>query len=251
MPSFIRGRRLPHCIVVFAVLIFGAGMAFAQQIPDAVSGRTKPPRPAGAETDTPWNLQVRGGMLSGGDLFKVRTEITRTWMSPAGSAFTSDKYTVTLDEGFLMSLGAVYELNPKLRLRCDLEWAQVDAAALARTGQTAQAYKYDEVSFVNVSFGVEAPLTSARSHPFLTAGLVVSRVSGMDDVLDRTGVGGRIGIGFEYGMNSFWSLRVEATDTFMQIETADYQDMIGDVASYNEYGSQNLFGLSGGMVVHF
>lgn len=217
----------------------------------AVSGRTAPAEAARSEV-SPWSLQVRGGLLTSGDIFRLNTEISRMWTPPAGGEpFSSDKFKVTLDENAMFGLAVGYDLNPDLRLRFGADFATLDATALARIGQSVYPLLYDEITFTAYSLDLEADLMRTRHHPYLIAGLVLCSVDGKGETLDQTRGGFKLGVGFEADIAPNWALKVEAVDTMIQIDTDEHRDSLGEDILFSELGPQNLFGFTGGLLVRF
>ena len=239
--------------VLFVGVVLASGVARAQDEPvrKAVSGRTAP-REQIVRDLSPWSLQIRGGMMTSGDIFRVNTEVSRNWAPPVGGdAFSSDKFKVTLDENFMVGMGIGYAINADVALRLDMDMSQLDATALARTGQTVIPVLYDEITFMTYALDIQTRLMRTRNHPYLLAGLVLCTVDGKGETLDQTRTGFKLGLGFEADMAPNWGFRFEAVDTIIQIDTDEHRESLGEEIQFSELGPQNLFGFSGGLLVRF
>jgi len=229
-----------------------SGVARAQDEPvrRAVSGRT--PSQEQIVRISPWSLQIRGGMMTSGDIFRVNTAVARTWTPPVGGdTFSSDKFKVTLDENFMAGMGIGYAINEDVTLRLDMDMSQLDATALARTGQTVIPVLYDEITFMTYALDIETRLMRTRNHPYLLAGLVLCTVDGKGETLDQTRTGFKLGLGFEADIAPNWAFRFEAVDTIIQVDTDEHRESLGEEILFSELGPQNLFGFSGGLLVRF
>ncbi len=250
-PDIRSGRRLAAPLAIL-VLVAAVLPAAAQQRPtNPVSGRTPVEREVMASRPA-WEFSFGAGVLSGGDLFQVRSEAVRSWDPPAGAPFNSDKYTVTLDEDLLLAMTLAYVPRPTWKLRLDLAWSEVQASAMARFGETVVVVPYDEVSFTSIGVGVEGVMADAgRFRPYLLAQALLVFVGSSGGDLDGVRPGARFGLGLQAIVGPNWSFRAELSDTVLQVDSDDHRDALEEPFEFTEYGPQHLLGATGSVSVSF
>ncbi len=239
-----------------AILVAGAGPALpavAQTDPPRpVTGRHAPPR-VGAQAAHrsgeagPWSVSIGAGLLSSGDLFRVLVPdgSTRIWSAPLGDAFYAHEILVTLDEDAAVSASVGRRLGGRWRVRCDVSWAEVNATALARVGQTVELQAWERPTFLLAGLGVECQLAHASLYPYALAGLTLTRLEAAKaTALDQTRVGLRGGVGLQWGLTPEWGVRAELRDTWQQFDLTAYGDdpTFTDL-TFRELGPQHLFEL--------
>jgi hypothetical protein len=239
-----------------AIFFAGAGPvlpAVAQTDPPRpVTGRHAPPRAGSPAVDRSgeagaWSVAIGAGLLTSGDLFRalVPDESARIWSPPLGGAFNAHEILVTLDEDVAVSAAVGRRLGGRWRARCDLSWAEVNATAEARVGQTVELHAWERPTFLLAGLGVECQLLHTRLYPFALAGLTFTRLAAAKaTALDQTRVGLRGGVGLQLDLAPEWGLRAELRDTWQQFDLAKYGD---DPAfadrTFGERGPQHLFEL--------
>lgn len=248
--------RAARSILGAAVLITiaaAAPPAAAQtEPPRGVTGRHAPSRVVRAPADWsveagPWSVTVGAGLLTSGDLFRlvVPDGTARLWSPPLGGTFSAHEVLVTLDEDLAMSASVTRRLGGRWRARCDLSWAEANATAEARVGQTVELHAWERPTFLLVGLDVECQLVQARLHPYALAGLTLSRLTAARaTALDQTRVGLRAGVGLQYGFSPEWGMRAELRDTWQQFDMSDYgADPAFAGIAFEELGPQHLFEL--------
>jgi len=202
-----------------------------------------------AEPERTWTLLVGAGLLTSGDLFRVRTTGNSgiPWDPPAGGSFVSSDFTVTLDESIALSASLGRRLADRLWGRLDFSLGQVPMAAIARVGESAAVYRWDELTLHQFALAVEYGLSPEASHPYLLGGVsgVIARGESSDDY-DQERVGVRFGAGFRQRLARDWGLRVEIRDSVVALDFADYRPPVVDEAVYpnltiEEMGPQHLW----------
>jgi hypothetical protein len=229
-------------VVLIAALtaVLGALGASAQ----TSSGRHRAPRetaPAAADTvarddgGPGWYLMAGAGLMTSGDLVRYQTDANTgiAWDPPAGDPFLSDDFTLTLDEGVALSLALGRRVSRPLWLRLDLSAAELPVTALARTGQSVAAFRWDELSVLVLGLSAEVRLMDRPSFLFLTGGGGVTWTSGnRSDDLDRTQAHLRLGGGYHQDLGRGWGVRAEIRDSIQDLEFADYRPPVEEGAQY-------------------
>ncbi len=130
---------------------------------------------------------------------------------------------LTLDENLALAASLGRRLMPQLWLRLDAGVSTIDLAAEARVGEVAEAYRWDRLSFLTATAGLEYRLTRERSFPYLlaAAGINVVTADG-DDQFDQSRPTFRVGAGFQQTLLPTWSLRLEIRDAVSSLDLADY-----------------------------
>ncbi|HOX26311.1 MAG TPA: hypothetical protein PLL30_06945 [Candidatus Krumholzibacteria bacterium] len=191
------------------------------------------PEPA-ARGDGAWFLSAGAGLVTSGDLFRVRTagQSGIPWDPPAGANFQSDDFAVTLDETIAMALSAGRRLAAPLWARLDLGAAQIDMTAIARVGETADVFRWDQLSIYQAALVAEYRLVDEPSFAYLLGGVagVLARGEASGDY-DQERVGLRFGGGYQQRLAQAWGLRFEVRDTMVSLDFADYRPpVVGEVA---------------------
>lgn len=239
-----------------AILVAGAGSALPAMAqtepPRPVTGRHAPPRvetpvaDPGGEAGA-WSVAIGAGLLTSGDLFRVVVPegSSRSWSPPLGGAFSAHEILVTLDEDVAVCASVGRRLGGRWRVRGDLSWAEANATAEARVGQTVELHAWEKPQFLLAGLEVECQLLRARLYPFALAGLTVTHLSAANaPALDQTLIGLRGGIGLQLGFTPEWGLRAELRDTWQQFDLAEYGTDPGFAGcAFEELGPQHLFEL--------
>ena len=239
-----------------AILAAGVGPAFpaAAQIdpPRPVTGRHAPSRlgPSAADLNGEagsWSVSIGAGLLTSGDLFRIVVPdgSARNWSPPLGGTFSAHEILVTLDEDLAVSASVGRRLGGRWRARCDLSWAEVNATAEARVGQTVELHAWERPTFLLAGLDVECQLLRTRLYPYALAGLTFTRLAAAKaTALDQTRVGLRGGVGLQLDLAPEWGVRAELRDTWQQFDLTEYGD---DPAfadrTFEELGPQHLFEL--------
>jgi len=244
--------------LAWSVILFaGAGTALpaaAQTEPTRpVTGRHAPPaRPAAPDAVPggdagPWSVAIGAGLFTSGDLFRVVVPdgTSRVWTPPLGGDFSAHEILVTLDEDLAVSATVARRLGDRWRARCDLGWAEANATAEARVGQTVELRAWERPTFLLAGLGVECQLLHARLQPYALAGMTVTRLSAVRAVaLDQTRIGLRGGVGLQLGFAPEWGVRAELRDTWQQFDMTEYgDDPAFEGRLFEERGPQHLFEL--------
>ena len=195
-----------------------------------------------------WFFMAAAGVAASGDVVRVTTDGDSgiPWDPPGGPEFQSEDFTLTLDEALALSFTLGRRLTSRTWLRADVGLAEMPVTALARVGQTADVYRWDELAFWQASLAVEYRFLPRATTPLVLAGLAVVDVAGAgDDGLDQTRLGWRIGAGYSLGVGAGWSVRAEVRDTIVSLQTDDYRPPVvgGDVypnATVVDLGLQHL-----------
>jgi len=179
-----------------------------------------------------WALIASAGALAGGDLVRVRTGGSAgiPWDPPGGPEFRSDSFQLTLDESIAVNLGLARRLGERVWLRLGVTAAQLDVAAQARVGQTAEVFRWDQLAVLIAGLDAEYRLVRAPSYFFLATGLSVLRLAGDgDDGLDDTALALRLGAGFHQHLAPGWGLRLEVRDNLAGLDHDGYRPpVVGD-----------------------
>jgi opacity protein-like surface antigen len=190
-----------------------------------------------------WFFMASAGLAASGDVLRVSTEGVSgiPWNPPGGPEFQSEDFTLTLDEAFALSFSLGRRLTSRTWLRADVGLAEMQVTALARVGQTAEVYRWDELAFWRAAVAMEYRFLRRATTPLIMAGVAVVDVAGaVDDGLDQTRLGWRIGAGYNVGLGAGWSLRAEVRDTIVWLQMEDYRPPVGDGADYPNATVENL-----------
>jgi hypothetical protein len=239
----VRGSFWLALVPLILPLVLRVGPAMAQDRSEPTpTGRQRAEtgrRRSIADEDTRpvrWSFAVGAGIMASGDLFKVRVPSGNDllWQAPGGSAFNSDRFTVTLDEDLQITLVGSWQAASRLFLRGEFSWARLQATALAIVGQTGEVVPYDEISFYLTGLAAEYRLIAGRTTPYLLGGgaWVVVRSAG-DAGLDQSRPGFRFGAGLHHAWGGRWALRGEIRDTLVDLDLTDYRPRAAGVAAPN------------------
>jgi hypothetical protein len=236
----VPGMRRSVALFAALALVVTAAVSSAQ----TSSGRHRAPRemaPTDADSvarrdDGPgWYLMAGAGLMTSGDLVRYRTEANTgiAWDPPAGEPFLSDDFTLTLDEGVALSLAMGRRLSRPLWLRLDLSAAELPVTALARTGQSVEPFRWDELSVVVLGLSAEYRLVNQPSFLFLNGGGGMTWTSGnRSDDLDRTQAHLRLGGGYHQDLGRGWGVRAEIRDSIQDLDGAAYRPPVEPGADY-------------------
>lgn len=219
-------RRLATTTMLAAALSLAASPLLAQ----VSTGRQRPERPAPdrrderPESHQRWFFMTGAGMMTGGDLLRVKFEGTISLDPPGGPRFESRDFTLTADEGFDLAVAIGYRLHERWWLRANLSTAQVGLTALAQVGQGAGVYRWDNLNVTATGLDTELRLIRDDSFPYVVAGAMAILVSGIaDDGYDQTAVGARFGAGYEQHLWPGWGLRLEVRNNLVALDFDDYR----------------------------
>jgi hypothetical protein len=233
--------------LMIAVFCVAAAAADAQT--STGRHRAQPAEPEPTEAEAPgenpssWYVIFGAGLTTSGDLARIRTAngVDQTWDPPAGQTFASADYTLTLDEGIGLAVALGRRLGSRLALRLDFSAAELPMTALARVGESAEAYRWDELAVMIFGLSAEYRLARAPSHLFLLAGGTATVVSGnRSSDYDQTRAGLRIGGGYHLHLGGDWGLRGEIRDTIQSLDFADYEPPVPEGAPYPDVRVENL-----------
>lgn len=219
-------RRFFSLIGVFCLL--------AAQLPAQTSTgrhrRTESVEPAAPDTDpsrpSNWYVMPGAGMMTSGDLIRITTAGASgiPWDPPGGAPFTSSDFVLTLDESVDLAVTLGRRLADRFWLRFDFSAAQLPITALARVGESASVYRWDELSVLLLGLSVEYRLMEAPSFLYLLGGSGVTSVSGnSSDDYDQSLVNLRLGGGYHLNLGQGWGLRLEIRDTLQSLDLTGYQ----------------------------
>ena len=181
-------------------------------------------------------IMVGGGLMSGGDLVRVRTaDVARRWDPPGGPEFQSDNFLLTLDESIAVSVALGARLSDRFWLRGDFGFGQLDMTAEARVGESAEIFQWDQMSLTMAALELECRLVRNPSYPYLLGGLTAIGVRGEgSDDYDETVVAPRVGAGYHLRVDRGWGLRVEIRDALGSLDFSDFRPpVVGDVVYPN------------------
>lgn len=239
-------------IAAAALLGAAAGLAAVPATAQTSTGRYAP---EAARRPARFTLFAGAGVLTSGDVFSVDGATVQRWLTPGGTSFAAQRFTVTLDEDVETTLGLSYLVASGWRLRLDLAYGQMDMTALARTAEAVDLVRYDKLSAAMAAVAVEAALLSTSSYPYLLAGGVATSLSGdRTGDFDQTLLGLRGGIGFHWALDPSWGVRFEIRDTIHQIDTADHEVRLagpGEAPAAEELGPQHFFEVGGTLGIAF
>ena len=193
-----------------------------------------PPPVSGSETRD-WYIMPGAGMMTSGDLVKVVTagESGVPWDPPGGVPFTSSDFVLTLDESIGLALTLGRRIADRIWLRLDISAAQLPITALARVGQTAEVFRWDELSVVLLDLAVEYRLVRHPSFLYLLGGSGLTAVSGnASDDYDQSLLNLRFGGGYHANLGRGWGLRLEIRDTLQSLDLAGYRPPVVEGGIY-------------------
>lgn len=249
----LRARTIGLLLLALAA----AGAAGAGEEPRRpVTGRTAAAvkdEPRGAR-DSGWCLGLTSGLLAGGDLFQVATDLTVPWTPPAGGAtFNAKRFTVTLDEAAAFGLTASRRLTSRGWLRLDLAVGRMDAAALANDSQFVTPVLYDRWNVTQLAASWEQRLTDTRLQPLLLAGASLTGIGATAAASDQTVAGLRLGAGMLFRGGPRWSFGLDVADHVQQFVQDGLAEEMGfpPDARYREFGPQHLVTITGRLLAHF
>jgi hypothetical protein len=237
-----RGLR-PQLLLILAVLASAAPAAGADDVLEPKRGRSAPARETARGGGADWAFSVVGGVSAAGDLFRVKSASTE-WTAPVGGAtFTAKRFTVTLDEAFLIGIGLARRITDRGWLRADFAWTEMDATAFALT-EAVELVPYDVLTMVRLGLRWEQHLLETPLSPYICAGVDYLDVDAKSDFLAQSTWAPAVGVGLIYVLQGSWRLRGEIVDTIVQFDSegvtaADWPAQ----ATYTELGPQHLFGL--------
>ncbi|MFO7652469.1 MAG: hypothetical protein R6X25_01490 [Candidatus Krumholzibacteriia bacterium] len=250
-------RRLALLAVLGVTLVMAAPAAQAQSVtgrqrPDDETTETGRTQVETAPSPSRWAIGAGGGVLAGGDLFRVRASSGNalTWLTPAGASFGSDRFTVTLDEDLQIALQGAWQASSRLAVRAEFSWARVGLSALAVVGQTGEVLPYDEWNVFLVGLAGEYRLIPDRTYPYLVGGAVLVTVRSLDAPdFDTARIGPRLGVGLNHDLDDRWSVRVEIRDNLLNLNLADHQPIAAGTSEpavdFDEITPQHLWEIFG------
>lgn len=248
----------PVLVLMVLLLLLGvvgeAETALADaRVVRASSGDTAADEPTGVATEPSWLMSVGGGLSAGGDLFRVRAVDITDWTAPlADTVFIAKRFTVTLDEGTLISFGMSRRITERGWLRVDFAWTEMNAAALANDAHIVTPVHYDTLTMTRLGLSWEQRLLDTTFAPFFVVGARYLDISGKAPYLTQSGLAPEIGVGGVYRMSGPWLARFELTDTIFQFDSSGIQAEDWPVgAVYTELGPQHLITLGVGLSVMF
>jgi hypothetical protein len=245
---------------VFFVLVALTIATAAQSQSDSGRHRPLPVAAVPAEVSagvSAWHIGLNLGADSSGDLFRVRAlNGSQPWDPEGGTAFSSEDFVVTLDEGFAYGVAIQRDLGTWLAIRADATFTRLPMTAEARVGETVRIYEYDDLSIATYGAGVEASLTRGRNHPFVSAGAGVTVVNGSRaDEYDQTVMAASVGVGYQQAVSPALALRLEIRDTIQSIDFEDYRPPTSrqpyPTVTVDNLGPQHILGVTAGLVAGF
>jgi len=236
-------RRL---LLAVTFLLCVPGLVLAQ----SSTGRTRAPVEEEPVPTTPeetrepaWSFNLGAGLVTSGDLFRVTTSGNSGigWAPPGGGSFVSDDFLVTLDENIGVTIGLGRRLSDRFWARLDFSTSQLNMTAEARSGQTVELYRWDQMTFNLLALTVEYHLVQQPSYPYLLAGGGATKVSGRNTGdYDQTRPSFRFGAGYSQRFLQNWSVRLEIRDTIQDLKFADYQPPVADGNLYPDMTLEEL-----------
>lgn len=173
-----------------------------------------------------WYIMPGAGMMTSGDLIRVYTtgESGIPWDPPGGHPFISSDFVLTLDESIGLAVTLGRRLVDRLWLRFDFSVSQLPITALARVGETAEVYRWDELAVLLMNLSVEYRLVRYPSYFYLLGGSGLTSVGGnASDDYDQSLMNLRLGGGYNANLGRGWGLRLEIRDTLQSLDLAGYR----------------------------
>ncbi len=223
------------------------------RVVEASSVRTVPESLSDADSRPTWTFDVGGGVSAGGDLFRVRSDDDQLWTIPAGgTTFTSSRFTVTLDESAIVSLGLARRMTARGWLRIDFSWTEMNATALAKDGEFVTPVLFDSLTMARAGLTWQQRLADASFSPYVVIGLCYQDVSSKAEYLKQSGLAPKFGMGSVYSLSGAWRVRMELTDTIYQFDSSGIQDEAWPSGTvYTELGPQHLVVVELGLMIVF
>jgi hypothetical protein len=184
-----------------------------------------------------------GGLMTSGDLARIRTINggDQTWDPPGGPPFTSADFKLTLDESIALAVSLGRHLGSRVSLRLDFSAAQLPVSALARVGETAEVFRWDELSVLLLGLVAEYRLVRQPTYLYLLGGATLSSISGgRSDAYDQSRAAVRFGGGYHHRLGGAWGLRLEIRDTVQTFDFQDYRPPVPEGAPYPGISVENL-----------
>ncbi len=232
-------------LMVMATLFVGPGAASAQSDQTrSNTGRHQPkPPPEPPIEDKPtisiagqklWFVGLGGGVITGGDLWRIETTSGNTALSrwESMAPFSTSRFNASLASNFDFNLFVGRRLTNMLSARIDVSTSRMDIGAEALQGQQAGVFLYDRFGMTTLALTTETKLVQLDSYPYLNAGMVVTNLAATRNTeLDQTQLGFRLGLGYLQAMNPEFSFRAEVrymrtgfdSDSFVPQVTGDGQ----------------------------
>ena len=228
-------RRLATMVLLLALLA-----AMQPALAQTSSGRHRPQRPETAETSAVdaasghrWSFMAGAGVMAGGDVFRVDGDATVRFAAPGGPAFEAREFVVTLDEAIDLALALGYRLDDRAWLRLNLSTAKMDMVALARFGQSAAVYRWDQLNVIQTGLDLEYQLVRDRSYPYLVGGAGLAIVRGaQDDGYDHADLSLRFGAGYHQHLLPAWGLRAEVRNNLVGMDVGAYLPPVPEGSPY-------------------
>ena len=185
-----------------------------------------------SDSGSPWFVGLGAGFQGGSDLWHIETTSGAAvpWISDV--PFTSSRFNASLENNFAMVIFAGRHMGEMWSLRADLNSSRMDIGAEALQGQQGAVFLYDRLTITTLGLAGEVRLARLRSYPYVSAGVIVNRVSAArEKKLDQNQLGLRLGLGYLKEVSPDFSLRAEArfsrsgfdVDTFVPQSSFDNQ----------------------------
>jgi hypothetical protein len=231
-----------------ALAVFCNADVVPAQERETVSGRSRPVVVGPTAHRAGWGLSFGGGVLAGGDLFRVVNDLTVNWSAPGAAAadFNAKRFTATLDEAGALAVGFTRRLGARSWLRVDLASGEMKVTALANDSQTVTPVPYDQLTLLLLSLSWEQRLLDTRLQPYLAGGVSWLDLQGASEALTQSRTGIRAAIGLSYRLLERGNVRLEVADNVISVDSEGIPAESGFPASarFTEQGPQHLFALS-------
>ena len=161
-----------------------------------------------------WEIQVNGGLLGGGDLFRASNSTGEpvAWVPEDQGDWLTHRIRVRMESSFILGMQVQRKMGELISLRGGFSYAEAEIVAEAPIEEVAEVYPYDNVDIYIFSLGAEIRLTKETlSYPYVGADLLVLGFSPQkSSFLSQTNFGGRLTLGYHHQFDPAWSFCFEA-----------------------------------------
>ncbi len=243
---------MPRLLILTALFCLVAGPLLAQTSTgrhrQSTASEPEPAAEYGDEDSGKWFFMPGAGIMTSGDLARFRTINggDQTWQPPGGQPFNSADFVLTLDESIALAVTVGRRVGSRFAVRLDFSAAELPMAAIARVGEEAGVFRWDELAVMMLGLSAEYRISATPSYFYLLAGGTATRVSGgLSDAYNQTQPGLRFGAGYHQHLGGDWGLRGELRDTLQSLDFADYHPPVPEGApdpdaQVEELGPQHM-----------
>ena len=189
--------------------LMAAGIGLAAEVPD--TGRKKIPTSKKVEK---WTIQLNGGLLKGGDLFRASNSTGEpvAWVPEGQGDWLSHRIKVHFESSFALGLQLQRRLGEQFSLRAGFSYSDTKIVAEAPVEEWAQVFPYDTADIWLFSLGTEVRLTHGTlSYPYAAFDVLMVGLSPQrSGFLSQTNLGGRLALGYHHQFDPMWFFGVEA-----------------------------------------